>query len=187
MSLFFIVMFISIFQKNIAIFLFNIQSYISIIVGSFVFVLIIINSIEILNREGMLAFHSRDDLFLGKIGNLFLHGFCIFVSLYTAIIVIILIVLDKFPNEVPEDGLFFIFLFMLYLFGWSGFQISFLFRQFINNPFLGKEINDIIYCSDLTSEKIKELFKPKTKNDEWYYHNCINVDEIPNNSFILTC
>jgi len=133
----------------------------------------------------MSAVITSDYKFLGPVGDLFVQGFSILAAANGGFIVISLIILDRFPEEVPKEGLIYIFLLMLFLLGWCGFQIYRLIMEtliVIPQGFPAKEIKDIMdimYCSELTSEKITELYKPKSKNNHWFIENCIGEKDIP--------
>lgn len=173
------------FGKNMTIYLFDHRSWVSSGLTIGIICLIIIKSFEIFKQKGMSAVITNDYKFLGPVGDLFLQGFSILAAAYSGFIVISLIILDRFPEEVPKEGLIFIFLLMIFLLGWCGFQIYTLIMEtliVIPQGFPAKEIKDIMdimYCSELTSEEIQKLYKPKTKNPQWFNENCIGEKEIP--------
>lgn len=154
----------------------------------FIFSLVIIKCLKIYERKGISSVISSDYRFLGPLGDSFVQAFSILTASYTGFIVISLIILDKFPEEVPYEGLIFISLLMFYLLGWSGFQISALIRETLiisHTTYQIKEVKnllDIMHCSNLTSDEIRESFKPKTKDIDWYNDNCIDDKDIPDNS-----
>lgn len=171
--------------KSMTIYLFDHRLWVSSGLTIGIICLIIIKSFEIFKQKGMSAVLTSDYKFLGPVGDLVIQAFSILAAAYSGFIVISLIILDRFPEEVPKDGLIFIFLLMLFLLGWSGFQIYTLMIEtliVIPQSFPAKEmkdIMDIMYCSDLTSEEIKESYQPKTKNLQWYNENCIGEKDIP--------
>lgn len=177
------------YGKNLTLYFFEQRVLISTILTISVICLSIIKSLEILKQKGVSAVFTNDFRFLGPVGDLFIQAFSILVATYTGFIVISLIILGKFPDEVPKEGLLFISLLMIFLLGWSGYQIYRLIAETLffiprNVPAIEMEgIFNFMYCSDLTSEQIKESYKPKTKDDTWYAENCIGeVGNLPDRS-----
>ena len=169
------------YGKNLTLYFFERRLFISTILTISVICLAIIKSLEILKQKGVSAVFTNDFRFVGPVGDLFIQAFSILTAIYTGFIVISLIILEKFPEEVPKEGLLFIFLLMFFLLGWSGFQIYRLIAETLffiprNFPAIEMEIFDFMYCSDLTSKEIKESYKPKTKDDGWYTENCIGEE-----------
>lgn len=174
--------------ENFTMYLFNNRSTILIVFSIAIFSLVIVKCLTIFKRKGMSSVFSSDYRFLGPAGDSVVQAFSILTASYTGFIVISLIVLDKFPEEVPNEGLIFISLLMFFLLGWSGFQISGLIRETLiisHTTSQVKEVKnllDIMHCSNLTSDEIRESFKPKTKDVDWYNENCIDHKDIPDNS-----
>lgn len=174
--------------KNLTIYLFDQRSLVFSFLAIGVICLIIIRSLEIFKQKGMSAVHTSDNRFLGDVGELVIRAFSILAAAYSGFIVISLIILEKFPEEVPKEGLIFIFLLMLFLLGWSGFEIwGLIVQSLIVTPFSSpvkevtntKDMMNIMYCSDLTSEEIKRSYLLKTKSPQWYDENCIGEEDIP--------
>lgn len=173
--------------KNLTIYLFDQRSSVFSILTVGVICLIIIRCLEIFKQKGISAI-TTSDRFLGEVGELVIRAFSILSAAYSGFIVISLIILEKFPEEVPKEGLIFIFLLMLFLLGWSGFEIwRLIVQSLIVTPFSSpvKEVTnitdmmDIMYCSNLTAEEIKSSYLPKKKNSLWYDENCIGEIDIP--------
>ena len=177
--------------KNITLCLFDNRSIVSSFLAISIICLIIIRGYQIFRQKGMSAFKPEDNKFLGDIGELVIRAIEISAAMYSGFIVISLIILEKFPEEVPNEGLIFIFLSMLFLLVWSALHIyNFLILPTLSNPpgiSVIKEIKDtdlkdimvIMYCSNLTSEEIKKSYLPKTKDVHWYDENCIGEKEVP--------
>lgn len=187
-----IILYISIvedFAKKMATIFFDHHLWFFYVLAILIFGLVIIRSIQIFKQKGISAIHTSDDKFLGEVGHLVIEAVSILIASYTGMVVLGLIILGKFPEEVPKEGLPFIFLSMLYFWVWSGHEISKLIRQILTgyptNPPI-KEITtiknittDIIYCSGLTADEIKQKYRPKTKDDNWYNEHCIRENNIP--------
>lgn len=166
---------------NITSYLFEHRSSISTILIIIVACLAIIKSYEIFRQKGTSAIFTSDSRLFGPVGDIFTQAVSILSAAYTGFIVISLIVLEKFPEEVPIEGLYLICLLMLFLLGWSGFHIYRLIAEtllFIPESVPAIKTEAIFKCSELTSMQIKELYlsKLKTKDDSWYSENCIGED-----------
>jgi len=173
---------------NFTLWLFNNRSTIFLVFSIAIFSLVVVKCLTIFQRKGVSSVFSSDYRFLGPPGDSVIQAISILTSAYTGFIVISLILLDKFPDEVPTEGLIFISLLMFFLLGWSGFQISGLIRETLIISQTTSQIKDvknlldIMHCSNLTSDQIRESFKPKTKSTDWYNENCIDDKDIPDNS-----